>query len=83
MSFMDSMMELALPNSSFLLQYESLFRTSMKTVSMLYQLHVAHLAQSGNHALAAHHRQQFKQLLDQRATYWKKELHITDESTSA
>ena len=83
LSVFDSLMELALPNSSFLLQYESLFRTSMKTVSMLYQLHVAHLAQSGNHALAAHHRQQFKQLLDQRATYWKKELHITDESTSA
>ena len=87
MSFMDSMMELALPNSSFLLQHESLFRTCIKTVSMLHKLQVAHLEQSGSHAQAEHHRQQFKQLLDQRVAHWMKELHITDldlnESTSA
>lgn len=86
-SFLDNLMELALSDSRFLLQDGILFRTSLKTVSMLHNLQVEHLVQSGNHALAAHHRQQFKQLLEQCVAHWKKELNITDlelnESASA
>ena len=78
MAFLDDLMALALPNPRNLLQNDSFFRQSLKAVTMLHQLQLAQLNQSGQAELAEQHRQRFKQLREERVAYWAKELHITE-----
>ena len=78
MAFLDDLMALALPDPRNLLQNDSFFRQSLKAVTMLQQLQLAQLKQSGLAELAEQHRQRFKQLRDERVAYWMKELHITE-----
>lgn len=87
MACLDDLMALTMPDPRCLLQHETFFLQCIKNVALLHQLHLAQLRQCGHDALADQHRQQFKQLLDQRFSHWMKELNITDlylnESTSA
>lgn len=77
MAFLDDLMSLAQPDPRNLLHNDSFFRQSLKAVTMLHQLQLAQLKRSGQADLAEQHRQQYKQLLDQRIDYWTKKLHIT------
>ena len=78
MAFLDDLMALVLPDPRNLLQNDSFFRQSLKAVTMLQQLQLAQLKQSGQAELAEQHRQRFKQLREERIAYWMKELHITE-----
>ena len=77
MAFLDDLMALALPDPRNLLQNDSFFRQSLKAVTMLQQLQLAQLKQSGQAELAEQHRQRFKQLREERIAYWANKLHIT------
>ncbi len=77
MAFLDDLMALALPDPCNLLQNNSFFRQSLKAVTMLQQLQLAQLKQSGQAELAEQHRQRFKQLREERIAYWANKLHIT------
>ena len=77
MAFLDDLMALVLPDPRNLLQNDSFFRQSLKAVTMLQQLQLAQLKQSGQAELAEQHRQRFKQLREERIAYWANKLHIT------
>ena len=77
MAFLDDLMALVLPDPRNLLQNDSFFRQSLKAVTMLQQLQLAQLKQSGQAELAEQHRQRFKQLREERIAYWANMLHIT------
>ena len=78
MAFLDDLMALVLPDPRNLLQNDSFFRQSLKAVTMLQQLQLAQLKQSGQAELAEQHRQRFKQLRKERIAYWANKLHITE-----
>ena len=78
MSFLDDLMALALPDSRTLLWNDSFFRQSLKAVTMLQLLQLAQLKQSGQAELAEQHHQRFKQLREERITYWAQKLHIPE-----
>ena len=77
MAFLDDLMALALLDPCNLLQNDSFFRQSLKAVTMLQQLQLAQLKQSGQAELAEQHRQRFKQLREERIASWANKLHIT------
>ena len=77
LSVLDDLMALVLPDPRNLLQNDSFFRQSLKAVTMLQQLQLAQLKQSGQAELAEQHRQRFKQLREERIAYWANKLHIT------
>ena len=77
MAFLDDLMAMVLPDPRNLLQNDSFFRQSLKAVTMLQQLQLAQLKQSGQAKLAEQHRQRFKQLREERIAYWVNKLHIT------
>lgn len=76
-SVLDDLMALVMPDPRNLLQNDSFFRQSLKAVTMLQQLQLAQLKQSGQAELAEQHRQRFKQLREERIAYWANKLHIT------
>ena len=77
-TFLDDLVALALPDSRTLLQNKSIFHQSLKAVTLLHQLQLAQLKQSGQEDLAELHRQRFKQLREERIVYWAKELNIPE-----
>lgn len=75
---LENLMALVSPTPEVLLQHEGFFHASIQTVSMLFNLQLAHLRTNGHDALAEQHHQHFQQLLNQRITQWSQELGVTD-----
>ena len=78
LSVLDDLMALAVLNPRKTLQNDSFFQRSLKAVMMLHQLQLAQLQKSGQAELAEQHRRRFKQLREERITYWMKEFQITE-----
>lgn len=77
---LENLMALVRSTPEVLLQNEGFFHASIRTVSMLFNLQLAHLRTNGHDALAEQHHQRFQQLLSQRINQWSQELGITDIS---
>ena len=60
---LENLMSLVHPAPNVLQQNESFFRASIRTVSKLFNLQLAHLRSNGHTALAGQHHQRSQQLL--------------------
>lgn len=78
LAFLDDLMALAQPDPRTLLRNDSFFRQHLRAVTMLQLLQLAQLKQSGQAELAEQHHQRFKQLREERITYWANKLHIPE-----
>lgn len=77
-AFLENLMSLVRPTPNVLQQNESFFRANIRTVSMLFNLQLAHLRTNGHAALAEQHHQRFQQLLNQRISQWSQEFGVAD-----
>lgn len=83
MTCLENLITLAHPTPEVLLQNEAFFRTSIQTVSMLFNLQIAHLRENNHGELADQYHHNFQQLLNQRITQWAQELGVTDITVPA